>query len=151
MVVFTHTNALAKDFQNDRKKCQVICCEDDAQPPPFFGEMPHSWLKEQADYYEKVLTDYRAKCSRLQELKKKMRRQNNRMQSDLFHEVLPITEKWEYLEPVGRVEYLSQLIQIEAPPLPPEIAQEIEEAKKNRQLEHELRPSIQEKLIGYMG
>src|SRR5436190_22469605 len=101
MVVFTHTNALAKDFQNDRKvkaqtwhsffrwngvgewtpermgekkfprvviwdevctvprhilekfinylleqKCQVICCGDDAQPPPFFGEMPHDWLKE---------------------------------------------------------------------------------------------------------
>ncbi|PKK75347.1 hypothetical protein RhiirC2_773709 [Rhizophagus irregularis] len=97
MVVFTHTNALAKDFQNDRKngvgkwtperirekkfprvviwdeKCQVICCEDDAQSPPFFGEMPHSWLKEQADYYEEVLTDYRAKS-------------------------LPVTEKWEYLE-----------------------------------------------------
>ncbi|GES82000.1 hypothetical protein GLOIN_2v1848952 [Rhizophagus clarus] len=215
MVVFTHTNALAKDFQNDRKKCQVICCEDDAQPPPFFGEMPHSWLKEQADYYEKVLTDYRAKCSRLQELKKKMRRQNNRMQSDLFHEVLPITEKWEYLErepkdgrkqnclilipgssekkelvkndiihlPLntlpdkflkdmladkkvidwelgyamtihtsqGMTLKAPQSVWIEAPPLPPEIAQEIEEAKKNRQLEHELRPSIQEKLIGYMG
>jgi hypothetical protein len=49
------------------------------------------------------------------------------------------------------VEYLSQLIRVEVPPLPPEIAQEIEEAKKKRQLEHELRPSIQEKLIGYMG
>ncbi|CAG8546369.1 7872_t:CDS:2 [Ambispora gerdemannii] len=121
MVVFTHTNALAKDFQNDRKvkaqtwhsffrwngvgewtpertgekkfprvviwdevctvprhilekfidylleqKCQVICCGDDAQPPPFFGD----WLKERVDYYEEVLTDYRAK----------------------------FTEKWEYLE-----------------------------------------------------
>ncbi|CAB5296467.1 unnamed protein product [Rhizophagus irregularis] len=52
---------------------------------------------------------------------------------------------------VGRVEYLSQLIRVEAPPLPPEIAQEIEEAKKNRWLEHELRPSIQEKLVRYMG
>ena len=113
MVVFTHTNALAKDFQNDRKvksqtwhsffrwngvgewtpehmgekrfprvviwdevctvprhilkmfinyllehKCQVICCGDDAQPPPFFGEMPYNWLKERADYYEEVLSDY---------------------------------------------------------------------------------------------
>ncbi len=55
-----------------KQKCQVICCRDDAQPPPFFGEMPHDWLKERADYYEEVLTDYRAKCSRLQELKKKM-------------------------------------------------------------------------------
>ncbi|CAI2196722.1 14027_t:CDS:2, partial [Funneliformis geosporum] len=266
MVVFTYTNALAKDFQNDRKvKAQtwhnffrwngvgewtpermgekkfprvviwdkVICCGDDAQPPPFFGEMPHSWLKERADYYEEVLTDYRAKCPRLQELKKRMRRQNNRMQSDLFREALLVTEKWEYLEAewkpsdqkypnapipliyrprdeckqnclvqipgsseknelvkndiihlplntlpdkflkdmladkkvidwelgyamtihttVGRVEYLSQLIRVETPPLPPEIAQEIEEAKKKRRLEHELRPSIQEKLIGYMG
>ncbi|POG63753.1 uncharacterized protein OCT59_014500 [Rhizophagus irregularis] len=52
---------------------------------------------------------------------------------------------------VGCVEYLSQLIRVEAPPLPPEIAQEIEEAKKNRWLEHELRSSIQEKLVRYMG
>ena len=52
---------------------------------------------------------------------------------------------------VGHVEYLSQLIRVEAPPLPPEIAQEIEEAKKKRRLEHELRLFIQEKLIGYMG
>ena len=51
---------------------------------------------------------------------------------------------------VGRVEYLSQLIRVEAPPLPPEIAQEIGEAKKKRRLEHKLRLSIQEKLIGYM-
>ncbi len=127
MVVFTHMNALAKDFQNDRKvkaqtqhsffrqnnigkwtpehigekkflqvviwnkvytvpkyifkifinyllkqKCQIICCEDDTQPSPFFEKMPYNWLKEQADYYEKVLTDYQTKCPRLQELKKKM-------------------------------------------------------------------------------
>ncbi len=43
---------------------------------------------------------------------------------------------------VGHVKYLSQLIWVETPPLPPEIAQEIEKAKKNRRLEHELRPSI---------
>ena len=35
---------------------------------------------------------------RLQELKKKMQCQNNRVQSDLFREALPNTEKWEYLE-----------------------------------------------------
>ncbi|CAG8663648.1 3798_t:CDS:2, partial [Dentiscutata heterogama] len=231
----------------------------DAQPPPFFEEMPHDWLKEQADYYEEVLTNYRAKCPRLQELKKKMRCQNNRKPSDIIlsayilfrriasqkclkiHQVkypkIPIpliyrpkdrhkqnclvqipglSEKkelvkndivylplnilpdkflkdilvdkkvidWElryaitiytsqgmtlkspqrvwvidenlawdnliYLA-VGYVEYLSQLIWVEAPPLPPEIAQEIEEAKKKKRLEHKLRPSIQKKLIGYMG
>ncbi|CAG8842215.1 21804_t:CDS:2, partial [Gigaspora margarita] len=70
----------------------------DAQPPPFFGKMPYDWLKERADYYEEVLTNYRAKCPRLQELKKKMRRQNNRVQLDLFREVLPVAKKWKYLE-----------------------------------------------------
>ena len=49
------------------------------------------------------------------------------------------------------MEYLSQLIQVEVLPLPPEIAQEIEKAKKKRWLEYELRPSIQEKLIRYIG
>ncbi|CAG8855867.1 25812_t:CDS:2, partial [Gigaspora margarita] len=46
-------------------------------------------LNKRADYYEEVLTNYWAKCPRLQELKKKMRCQNNRVQSDLFREVLP--------------------------------------------------------------
>ncbi|CAG8845719.1 12647_t:CDS:2, partial [Gigaspora margarita] len=98
MIVFTYMNALAKDFQNNQQKCQVICCGNDAQPPPFFGEMPHNWLKERANYYKEVLTDYWAKCPRLQELKKKMRCQNNRVQSDLFCEALPVAKKWEYLE-----------------------------------------------------
>ena len=52
---------------------------------------------------------------------------------------------------VGCVKYLSQLIWVESSPLLPEIAQEIEEAKKKKWLKHELKPSIQEKLIGYMG
>ncbi|CAG8857484.1 8093_t:CDS:2, partial [Gigaspora margarita] len=40
-------------------------------PPPFFGKMPHDWLKERADYYEEL---------------------------DLFCEALPVAKKWEYLE-----------------------------------------------------
>ncbi|CAG8515593.1 hypothetical protein GLOIN_2v1848952 [Rhizophagus irregularis DAOM 181602=DAOM 197198] len=114
-----------------------------------------------------------------------MQRQNNRVQSDLFREALPVTEKWEYLEAewkpsdhmladkkvidwelgyamtirtsqgmtlkapqsvwvidenlawdnliylaVGRVEYLSQLIRVEAPPLPPEIAKRLRRQKR---------------------
>ncbi|CAG8704927.1 13167_t:CDS:1, partial [Dentiscutata heterogama] len=43
---------------------------------------------------------------------------------------------------VGRVEYLNQLIWVEAPLLLPEIAQEIEKTKKKRQLKYKLRPSI---------
>ncbi|CAG8678059.1 3305_t:CDS:2 [Gigaspora margarita] len=295
MVVFTHTNALAKDFQNDRKvKAQtwhsffrwngmgewtpermgekkfprVVIWDEVCTVPRHILEMFIDYLLEQK--YQEVLTDYRAKCPRLQELKKKMRRQNNRVQSDLFREALPkpldrillahilfrriashkclelhrkkysnvlipliyrprdgrkqnclvqipgssekkelvkndieylllntLSDKflkdiladkkvidWElryamtihtsqgitlkspqhvwvidknlawdnliYLV-VGRIEYLSQLIWVEAPPLPPEIAQKIEEEKKKKQLDHELRPSIQEKLIGYLG
>ncbi|RHZ64216.1 hypothetical protein Glove_326g95 [Diversispora epigaea] len=34
------------------RKCQVICCGDNAQPPPFFEEIPHEWLKKHANYYE---------------------------------------------------------------------------------------------------
>ncbi|RHZ44471.1 hypothetical protein Glove_724g33 [Diversispora epigaea] len=153
MVVFTHTNALAKDFRENcdvkaqtwhsffrwngvgnwtpermrekkfprviiwdevctvpkhileifinyllEHKCQVICCGDDAQPPPFFGEMPHNWLKKNANYYEEVITDYRAKCPKLHELKKRMRRKNNRVQSELFRGAIPVIEKWNYFE-----------------------------------------------------
>ncbi|CAG8820370.1 13847_t:CDS:1, partial [Racocetra fulgida] len=76
----------------------VICCGDDAQPSPFFGEMPHNWLKEHADYYEEVLTDYQAKCPKLHELKKGMRRKNNWVQSELFRGAIPVIKKWKYLE-----------------------------------------------------
>ncbi|RHZ75705.1 hypothetical protein Glove_212g85 [Diversispora epigaea] len=57
----------------EKKIPPVICCGDDAQPPPFFGEMPHEWLKKHADYYEEVLTDYQAKYPILHKLKKIMR------------------------------------------------------------------------------
>ncbi|CAG8715499.1 1196_t:CDS:10, partial [Racocetra persica] len=98
MIVFTRTNALAKDFREKQewtpermgeKKFlrvviwdEIICCGDDAQPLPFFGEIPHNWLKEHADYYEEVLTDYWAKCPKLRELKKEMRCKNNQSSSD---------------------------------------------------------------------
>ncbi|CAG8718258.1 20491_t:CDS:10, partial [Cetraspora pellucida] len=59
-----------KKFPNVIIWNEVICCGDNAQPLPFFGEMPHNWLKECANYYEEVLTDYRAKCPKLRELKK---------------------------------------------------------------------------------
>ncbi|CAG8773607.1 2910_t:CDS:2, partial [Racocetra persica] len=75
---------------------KIICCRDDAQPLPFFGEMPHNWLKERTNYYKEVSTDYRAKCPKLRELKKSMCRKNNRIQSKLFREILPTIEKWEH-------------------------------------------------------
>src|SRR5205085_5470077 len=39
-----------------------------------------------------------AKCPKLRELKKAMRRKNNRIQSKLFRGILPTIEKWERLE-----------------------------------------------------
>ncbi|CAG8847433.1 31472_t:CDS:2, partial [Gigaspora margarita] len=262
IVVFTHTNALAKndckvkaqtwysffrwngmgewtpEHMEEKKFPQVviwnevICCGDDAQPPPFFGEMLYNWLKGHANYYEEALTDYRAKCPKLRELKKAMQRlekewtlsdrilsahilsqriafqkylelhqikypeiqipliyrpRDGRKQNCLKELVkndivyLPLNTlpdkflkdiladkkviDWElgyamtihtsqrmtlkspqhvwiidenlawdnliYLA-VGRVEYLNQLIWVEAPPSPSEIAQEIEETKKKR-------------------
>ncbi|CAG8710488.1 13884_t:CDS:10, partial [Racocetra persica] len=83
MVVFTHTNALAKDFQNDRKvKAQTW--------HSFFRwNGVEEWTPEQKfiDYLleqkcQKVLTDYWAKCSKLYELKKEMHRKNNQSSSD---------------------------------------------------------------------
>ena len=55
--------------------------------------MPHNWLKEHADYYKEVLTDYRAKCPKLHKLKKGMRRKNNRVQSELFCGAIPVIKK----------------------------------------------------------
>ncbi|CAG8838656.1 17699_t:CDS:10, partial [Gigaspora margarita] len=94
MVVFTHTNALAKDFQNDRKvKAQTWYS--------FFrwngvGEWNPECIGEKK--FPRVVIWDKAKCSRLQELKKKIRHQNNRVQLDLFHEALPVAKKWKYLE-----------------------------------------------------
>src|SRR5271170_4022880 len=58
----------------------------------------YGWLKEHANYYEEVLTDYQAKCPELRELKKRMQRLTNRIQSELFREALLATELWEHLE-----------------------------------------------------
>ncbi|CAG8624811.1 20545_t:CDS:2, partial [Racocetra persica] len=245
MVVFTHTNVLAKDFQNNHKngveewipermgekKFPRVVIWD--EPPLFFGEMPHDWLKEQADYYEelsdRILSAHilswkiaSQKCLKIHQVKypeipipliyrpKDRRKQNCLVQipgssekkelvkndiiylplntlPDKFLKDILVNKKvidWElgyamtihtsqgmtlkllqhvwvidenlawdnliYLA-VGRIKYLSQLIRIEAPPLSSEIAQEIEEAKKKKWLEYELRPSIQKKLIRYMG
>ncbi|CAG8843958.1 5536_t:CDS:2, partial [Racocetra persica] len=86
------------EHMGEKKFSRVICCDDDAQPPPFFREMPHNWLKEHADYYEKVLTNYCAKCPKLREFKKAIRQKNNRIQSKLFRGILPTIEKWKRLE-----------------------------------------------------
>ncbi|CAG8538742.1 16541_t:CDS:2 [Gigaspora rosea] len=98
MIIFTYTNALAKNFREKRNikaqtwhsffrqngvgewisECmeekkfpqvviwdEIVCCGDDTQSLPFFGEMLHNWLKEYANYYEEVLTNYHAKCSKI--------------------------------------------------------------------------------------
>ncbi|CAG8728557.1 1799_t:CDS:2, partial [Dentiscutata heterogama] len=162
-------------------------------PLPFFGEIPHDWLKEQADYYEEVLTKpsdrilsahilfqriASQKCLKIHQVKypeipipliyrpKNGYKQNclvqipssfekkelvkndivylplNTLLDKFLKDILSPQCVWVIDEnlawdnliylAVGRVEYLSQLIRVEAPPLSPEIAQEIEKAKKKK-------------------
>ncbi|CAG8529332.1 122_t:CDS:10, partial [Cetraspora pellucida] len=89
MVVFTHTNALAKDFQ---EKCDV---KAQTWHSFFRWNGVEEWTPEcmgkkkfprvHADYYEEVLTDYHTKCPKLRELKKAMR-------------ILPTIEKWKHFK-----------------------------------------------------
>ncbi|CAG8803532.1 8441_t:CDS:2, partial [Racocetra persica] len=105
IVVFTHTNALAKDFQNnqwtpermgEKKFLRVVIWDEVCTVPKHILEKFIDYLLEQK--YQEVLTDYRAKCSKLYELKKGMRHKNNRVQSELFRRAIPVIEKWKYLE-----------------------------------------------------
>ncbi|CAG8765447.1 16365_t:CDS:10, partial [Gigaspora margarita] len=102
MVVFTHMNALAKNFQNDHKHMgekkfpQVVIWDEVCTVPKHILEMFINYLLEQK--CQEVLTDYRAKCPKLCELKKGMHHKNNRVQSELFRGAIPVIEKWKYLE-----------------------------------------------------
>ena len=71
------------------KNAQVICCGDHGQPPPIVGEMPDNWLKEHADYYEEVDTDYRAKDEVLRSLKNEMRFKPDSEQCTKMRKALP--------------------------------------------------------------
>jgi len=64
----------------EHRGVQVICCGDQGQPPPIAGKMPHDWLKQRADYYEKVKSDHRAKDEILKVLKKRIRLQPDKVQ-----------------------------------------------------------------------
>ena len=48
---------------------QVVCCDDQGQPPPIAGEMPHKWLQQKCRYYEEVEVDHRAQDEALKALK----------------------------------------------------------------------------------
>ena len=80
-----------------KRNVQIICCGDHGQPPPISGPSPHNWLKEHADYYEEVQTDYRAKCPRLREFKKKIRLRSDRYQCKKMRAVLTKCLKWNEL------------------------------------------------------
>lgn len=45
----------------DSRGVQIICCGDPGQLPPTAGVMPHSWLRQMAEYYEEIDVDHRAK------------------------------------------------------------------------------------------
>ncbi|CAI2181781.1 19889_t:CDS:2 [Funneliformis geosporum] len=162
IVVFTHTNALAKDFQNDQQKCQIICCGDDAQPPPFFGEMPHDWLKKLKDGHKQNYLIPIPSSSEKKELVKNdiihlpLNTLPDKFLKDMLADKKVIDWELGYAMTIHTSQGMTlkaphQLIRVKTSPLSSEIAQEIEKAKKKRWLKYELRPSIQEKLIGYMG
>ncbi|CAG8768669.1 25570_t:CDS:2, partial [Gigaspora rosea] len=114
IVVFTHTNALAKDFQND-------CKAKDERKQNCLVLIPGSSEKKGA---------------------------RNDIKASQCIWIIDENLVWDnliYLA-IGRVEYLSQLIQIEGPSLPPEI----EAAKNKKAIERSLRLFIFEKLVGYM-
>ncbi|GFS12129.1 hypothetical protein ElyMa_006689500 [Elysia marginata] len=74
---------------------QVICCGDQGQPPPIAGEMPHGWLQQQADYYEEVEVDHRAKDSDLKALKKAIRLRSDKVQCKAMRKALPSCLGWD--------------------------------------------------------
>ena len=80
-----------------KRNVQIVCCGDHGQPPPIAGPSPHNWLKEHADYYEEVQTDYRAKCPQLKELKENIRLKPDREQFQIMRNVLPLCNPWSRL------------------------------------------------------
>jgi hypothetical protein len=73
------------------KNTAVIMCGDHGQPPPFVGQSPHEWLKNNVDYYEEIHDDYRAIDEPLKELKRLIRLQPDKIQCEIMREVIPET------------------------------------------------------------
>jgi len=66
----------------------VVCCGYQGQPPPIAGVMPHNWLRENA-YYEEIETDRRAKDEELNDLKRHIRLQSDKVQCQEMLKALP--------------------------------------------------------------
>lgn len=79
----------------DLRGVQVICCGDPGQPPPIGGEMPHRWLEKQADYYEEVEVDHRAKDDILKTLKKRIRLKPDDEACQQMRKALPSCLEWD--------------------------------------------------------
>ena len=73
---------------------QVICCGDQGQPPPIAGEMLHDSLRAQADYYEEIEVNHRAKDPVLKALKKAIRLQTDKIQCREMRKVVPGCLGW---------------------------------------------------------
>ena len=57
--------------------------------------MLHDWLKEQADYYEEVQVDHRAKDDALKDLKRRIRLQTDKVQCQKMRIALPTCLGWD--------------------------------------------------------
>ena len=78
----------------DSRGVQVVCCGDQGQPPPIAGESPHNWLRENANYYEEITVDHRAKDEDLKSLKRSIRLQDDRVQCQEMRKALPRCLGW---------------------------------------------------------
>ncbi|MEW8689045.1 MAG: hypothetical protein AB2556_24765, partial [Candidatus Thiodiazotropha sp.] len=74
---------------------QVVCCDDQGQPPPIAGEMPHDWLQRRADYYDEVLVDHRAKEPALKAFKREIRLKTDQVQCRAMRKALPACLAWD--------------------------------------------------------
>ncbi|MEW8688919.1 MAG: AAA family ATPase [Candidatus Thiodiazotropha sp.] len=79
----------------DGRGVQVVCCDDQGQPPPIAEEMPYDWLLRRADYYEEVLADHGTKEPALKALKREIRFQPDRVQCRAMRKALPACLRWD--------------------------------------------------------
>ncbi|RIB05443.1 hypothetical protein C2G38_2219629 [Gigaspora rosea] len=152
-------------YMDREHKCQIVCCGDDTQSLPFFGEMLHNWLKEIAT--QKCLELHRIKYP--DPLVPLIYRPKDGHKQNCLIPIPGSSEKQELVKndivylPLNTLpeKFIKDILIEEkildwdleyamtvhtSPPLPPEI----EEAKNMKAIEHSLRPFISEKLVGYM-
>jgi hypothetical protein len=79
------------------KNTAVNMCCDHGQPPPFVGQSPHEWLKNNVDYYEEINDDHRAIDEPLKELKRLIRLLPDKIQCEIMRKLITETTMNDFL------------------------------------------------------